>query len=514
MKTSDFCNRHFVSIVICVFSAVAAGIGFYFFPWIADDLMYRLPFAPYFNGETSSFDFAEIWRCYVDRYLNDNGRMASLAMYVLQFLPDLVNALISTAAYYYTLRLMLALAGLKDSPVAAFAFAAAFAFILPWTDQMYLFDFQLPYLVGGAMALWYIYSLLNRKYSSACIWAMSLFIGLWQESFGFPIFLSMLNLMLFYPEYRDKRNIIASVIVLAGLVFLYTAPGRARYQVGDGVFHTRYNIVFVYIIPALIYLAFAIVKLIKTLVRRQRPCPEDIFIMTACAASAALSAYAAFGPRVGWLSGILAIPGIVSICKSWIASRRWLKITSTIVAYLAFALFVVHICLVDYYAYIQKREYDSIINQYRSNPDEIIYSEMTLRHQVPLLCFQKPYFGIFSHYYHLRVFTLFYGAGEHFMRVAPIELKDYDSALARPIGSDGFTIWRGHIVGPKVSDIPIQYNLSADYGNGYADCRFLAMPFTDPQGVERAWFSADVSSLTNLFTPLPIDIIDNNTGEE
>lgn len=496
-------NGRFLAIAVCAVAAIAAGIGFYFFPWIADDIQYRQHFAAFYN-DGASVSPADIWNTYLARYFNDNARGATLAMLILQFLPEPITAIISSTAYFFSLRLILRLAGLENSPAAAAAIVFAFAVFMPWVDQMYLFDFQLPYLVGGTAALWFIFALLYRRGSNITFWALSLFVGLWQECFGFPIFAGMTALMLLYPRFRDRRTIVSLLIILAGLAFLYTAPGRAHYQVDIAVFRTRFNIVIVFLLPAVVYLLSSAAVFIKDLMRRHRPQPKAVMMTVACAASAWLSAYAAFGPRVGWLSATLAFAGMLAIAHPLIASRPWLKKTAGICAAAAFFFFMVHICYVDYYSYKQRREYDTVISQYRTDPDSPIYTAMILRHQAPLLCLQKPYFGIFSHYFHLQVLSRFYGSEEHFMRVLPIELQTYDHTAAQHIGDTPFTVWGGHIVGPKISDKPERLYVTADYGKGPADCNFMIMPFTDPQGIQRAWYSADASSLTNLITPIPL----------
>lgn len=496
-------NPRYLALAICAIAAVATGIGFYYFPWIADDIKYRQHFVDYYIAG-ASVNPADIWSKYLIHYFTDNARGATLAMLVLQFLPDWIAALISTAAYFFSLRIMLRLARLENSPMAAAAIAFAFALFMPWVDQMYLFDFQLPYLVGGAVALWFISALLEHRYSNIAFWALSLFVGVWQECFGFPVFVGMTALMLFYPRFRDRRTLVSLCIILAGLAFLYTAPGRARYQVGVGVFHSRFNIIFVFLLPAVVYLLSSASVFVKDFMRRHRPEPEAVMMTVACAVSAWLSAYAAFGPRVGWLSATLAFAGMLAIARPIFASRPWLKKTAGITAAAAFAFFMVHICFVDYYCYTQRREYDTVIAQYRANPDRPIYTDMILRHQAPLICLQKPYFGIFSHYLHLKVLSRFYGSTDRFMRVLPIELQTYNHEAAQPLGDTPFRIWSGHIVGPAVSDKPERLYVTADYGKGPTDCSFMIMPFTDPQGIERAWYSADASSLTNLLTPLPV----------
>ena len=99
------------------------GIGFALFPWVSDDLWYRLPFKECFLGD-ASVEPDEIWRQIYWRHTHDNSRLANALMFAVQFLPAWVHASLSGLAAFGTMRLMQRLGGFGESAAFYGAFSA------------------------------------------------------------------------------------------------------------------------------------------------------------------------------------------------------------------------------------------------------------------------------------------------------------------------------------------------------------------------------------------------------
>lgn len=133
--------------VSCATGTLAAllAIGFALMPWLGDDLLYRMPYREYFV-EDGAFDMSAVLDHIRYLYLENSPRLANILMIGLQFLPQWICGLLSGLACWITMYYSLRLVGAQSSFVIAMLFGALFVFLMPWVDQMYLFDFQLNYL--------------------------------------------------------------------------------------------------------------------------------------------------------------------------------------------------------------------------------------------------------------------------------------------------------------------------------------------------------------------------------
>ncbi len=108
-------------VLFTTFVAVLLGIGFALFPWVSDDLWYRLPFKECFLGD-ASVEPDEIWRQIYWRHTHDNSRLANALMFAVQFLPAWVHASLSGLAAFGTMRLMQRLGGFGESAASTALF--------------------------------------------------------------------------------------------------------------------------------------------------------------------------------------------------------------------------------------------------------------------------------------------------------------------------------------------------------------------------------------------------------
>lgn len=485
--------------VSCATGTLAAllAIGFALMPWLGDDLLYRMPYREYFV-EGGAFDMSAVLGHIRYLYLENSPRLANILMIGLQFLPQWICGLLSGLACWITIYYSLRLVGAQNSVVIAMLFGALFVFLMPWVDQMYLFDFQLNYLWTGAVMVVYLYLLTGGGRFEKAFAMSALILGFMNESCGFPAWLATVLLIVAFPSMRSERCYVALALLTVGLAFLYLAPGMQSYRSsGWHPFATRSSIVLVFCLPALAYLS---VLIFRSIVRRS--CGLDR--VDAALALIALSGmllmwFSQMGPRVGWASVLASICGL---CRCLVPYAGRLGLVSVVL----FVFSCVHLVLVDWMVWLERATYDEVVWKYRYSPTRPIYVDFTLREEAPVLAMQKPYYDYFAHYKSVLLFSKFWRKGAPVAIVLPFSLYDFSASKARPI-NDGFMEYKGLLVGPYVSDEPyyISVPVSRD-GRTYKKEDYFVTPFTDSDGVPRGWWHHNSSSFASMLRPIPDNI--------
>ncbi len=498
-----FSKRSVQVKLVLALIVVLLAIGFWYFPWISDDINYRNNFRHnLIDGEPVRI--SEILDNFWLRCHYDNSRLANLTMLFLQFVPKIFHVLGSALASWLMLWYGLKLIGRRDSLAAAALWSFFAVVTLPWVDQMYVFDFQLNYLWDSAFALVLAYCAIYHKGKLWPLCVLAVFAGMWQEACTFPLFVGLGGLFVFYPAYRNKRIFFILLFLCLGLSWLYFSPGGQVYR---GAlwrpFGFRANMLALFAVLPAVQTVWAIIRSI-----RRRSCPPLLFFLTVgSVVSAFLMLYSEFGPRVGWWACICAALGIMYL----IFERGYSLKKSRIIAVSATLLYLftcVHLVAVDHHARFERIQYDKVIEAYRADNDAVIYIDMVMREKAPLICMQKPYFGIFSHYRTNNILSIFYtGSEEHQMRVVPIELKDYTGEGLEDVPSNvDLKLYKGYMVGRAIADCPLMILARVDYGYRQITMNVNIVPFKDKNGIDRAWYSLDSSTLESLIYPVPFGV--------
>ena len=256
-------------------------------------------------------------------------------------------------------------------------------------EQLYVFDFQVAYLWGAAFAIVLTYMLLADKGGTVAITLMALLVGVWQESYGLPLFVGTVGLFIFYPEYRSRRTILVATALLAGLIWLYLAPGGLSYRSSyTKPILFRFQITLPYLLPSIIATGIVIYRMS----RKQIISPTLLFLSAGALTSGIVMMYAMYGIRVGMWSAMAGWAAILMQIRLLKLPHCW-KLTA---GGAVLALVAVHLVCVDRICYEQGRDYDKMVSQFRNDGDSYIYTDVHLRTKAPLLCLQKPYFGTFT----------------------------------------------------------------------------------------------------------------------
>lgn len=496
MSFNRFDRKDLPVIAICAATAVLATLGFYWFPWISDDINYRMPFKDWYNNG-APINNGALWDFFVEKVNVDNGRMASLGMIYVQFLPEIILSALSGIAVYLSLWYGLKLANLRHSVPDCALWSVLFFAMMPWVDQMYVFDFQMAYLWGGAFAVVFLYQYLNLKAKPAWLAVFALIIGLWQESFGFPLFCALCVIYALYPTYRTRTSRLVMLIIFFGLAFLFFAPGGMSYRTsGWRPFAFRSNILVVFALPTIIfYIWLAILCAIKGIKKVMTPTITTLAVASVVSAALLFSQY---GPRVAWCATICAGIGFMILLGKGISIMpRKLARTFSVALLAAVAL---HLTAVAKESHRLGKSYDYIIQSFKQEPDTVVFADMKTRAQAPLICLQKPNYGIFAHWNNIIGLSEFYRNDGKLIHAVPEVLAGYTDDKGTSISGNWAKFYSGFIVGRYISAEPARVDGSIDFGFGTKNIDFFITPFTDADGVRRAWYAPNASTLDEIMS--------------
>lgn len=479
-----------LDILLPALVATLFGIGFYIYPPELDDLAYRLPFKAYFL-DGAPYDTAELWRQIVWRHLHDNSRLANVAMQLLMLLPAWLTAAMSALVVFVTLRLMQRFGQYTSSCTVLLA-GALYVLATPWIDHLYVFDWQLNYVWGGCLMMWFLMVFTLHRRKPDTIFLLGVLLGAWQECASLPAFIAVIGTWIFYRDYRDERTFAAGLGLLAGLLWLYMSPGGQDYRGGHWAPFTVSILSVLTTMPALIYCGCL---LVRYLMRRHLEIRHFILGCVAVASAGVLWCYHV-GPSVATCSVLASVTGL-----SMLADRTT---GLTIVRILCGALYIYAVAglaatIGDIWRL--RDTYDKVVSRYRASGDTTIFADLTLRERMPLLSLRKIKFEQFTRKENIELLSAYYGTRTSMIHVLPRELEHFTPTAAESLG-DGFYSYAGYLVGPAYSDGIAEVYLDAVYDGQIRRLFYFTTPFTGTDGETYGWyFVRNVSE--SIFCPVP-----------
>lgn len=428
---------------MCGIIAIATGIGFYLFPSISDDLGYIIHLDDWVKGKS------DWWRCVYDsavwRYWNNNGRIANVVMIILAKAPKIIPILVSTLSVWAILWYGCKIGRFANRTMLTALWITGFTCLYPWIDQMYLIDFQINYLWTTALSLFILKRWLTDAGNSTVTIICCFIIGFWHEAFAGGLLFTIICLMILYPSFRSKRNLLCVISFLPGIAYLYYP------RIGEtpmAFFSTRSIMVYAFMLPLIIMAILWLITLSKERIRKICFRPDIVALSLLAVSGCMLMAIIKVGPRAGSLGIVASLIGSCALLSHMPLTKRH-RIAGIILSVLLYVFTSIHLLAVDIQCYKAGQYTDYVLNEYSAAPDKTIFTDMTLREQAPLICLQKPYYGWFSHFSTTSVFRGFYGIDHKPLRVVPKALETYSSDKSRKIeGSADLEDFGGWLLGP------------------------------------------------------------------
>ena len=403
-------------MIIPALVAIITGAGIVVMPPFSDDLGYMMPFrdiilngdGDWWNSVCESVDF---------RYHYDNPRIANVVMILIAAFPRVIPAIISIIALAYIFYAGIRFADIRHRPILTALFIASIIVFFPWVDQLYLIDFQLNYLWATALSLGCILSWYNSKIKRAFSFLLGVFVASWHEGFGIPLAFTLAGLLILYPRFRVRSNLYNLTGLITGSLYLISSPGFLKNACA--YFENRAAILYPFAVPAIIFVLTWLFMIF-------RPQHRKICLNSRAALSAALSLSGTAmmliyptGPRSGALGITFGCLGAIYL---W-SDLKWVKPigqrASKIAISIIYGLIFIHLIYVDLIAVRISHETRQALEAYRQCPDTPHFIGMTLREEAPLICMQKPYYGLLAHYSTVGAFNRFYGIDQKPIMIIP-----------------------------------------------------------------------------------------------
>ena len=493
-------TRNLISIFILLVTA-GIGIGMIWFPHISDDLKFLTPFADYVKGNSS--DLSRAFKDGVIFWLNnENIRISNLIAIFLLWLPPYVSGIITTVAIWVIIKKSVTLARISTKPLAVIFFVMMFLVFYPWTDQLYLTDFQINYIWATAISLFIVSRLTNSSSNSlASLVILCFILGWFHEGFGGGIAALLLSLIVFFRRFRNLKYLLCLLALIPGIAVI----GISQLNSFDGLyFADRQNILYLYSLPALIFIFLTLIycggNRKRSFLQLISPNTDlTLFSLLFLSVSGTLlMLMVPTGPRSGSLGIIASLIGISYILP--LLPFRLHAFRNRGVRYLLSIIFLsfifCHIVLVDIECIKAYKTTQDVVRRYMDNPSKPIYADMTLRSDAGVLCLQKPYYDWFAHEKTIKVIEQFYGdSTSRPLIVIPKELESIDLTRAVPIAGNAGLYRYGHLLfGPAELPYPYVNNLEVIEDGTARRMRYYVVPFND--GRPWAWYYPDFTTLS------------------
>lgn len=497
MKTK-IARRHTSAYAIALATALLLLPGFYFFPAVGDDLMSVLFFKDSFIWG-KPFDWATYLANVREIYFGLHFRLPQLLMPFMMLIPKWIPAVISSAAAGYLLVGGSRMGAFLRSWKAMVLYAAGIVLLFPWTDQMYLISFQVPYLWGAALSLMLLKMILAP--GSANVWLAGILgfvTGFWMEAYAGAVFGACVCLAIFYKEYRIKTIYIVTASLACGI--LTAAIPLIVYDKWTNWpdFHGRMIMVYPYLAVIALHALMSVMMLRRH--RREVVNSLNLTLLEVGIASAILTVSFEAGARICGFGVVCALIGVIRLarCMEW---GRGLA--ASVAAVLLGAFAVCHLVVVDVLCYRMGKETDYVLDRYLHHGESPVFTQLTLREDAPLLALQKPYFDWFAHDRPLKVFEKIYGDGHRPIEVVPRSLQDFAPAKAELIeGSARLYYYDGYLVGADTT----LWMFITDFGRGPSPCYYHKVAFDGNDRRRYLWLHPDNASVDFLLNKKPLRV--------
>lgn len=495
---SQFDKATTTNCLIAALTALIIAIGLWAFPLIGDDLASIIYVKDTFlHGEP--FDLNAYADNIRDIYATNHFRLPNLLMPVVILLPKWIPATISCLSIYYILRNGSRAGNFDRSWKGMLFFASAFILLFPWMDQLYLVSFQAPYLWGTAFSLMLIKTVLTPQKRSVVLPSLgAVLLGFWLEAYAGAVLGACVCLMLFRPEFRNRRIAAISIALACGITIdAMPLITQGKWTHWD-FFAERMSAIYPFVFVNLLYAVMSTLMLRKY--KSAVLTPTNLTLLEIAIASAVMTIYFKTGTRVNGLGSVCSLIGIIYLLRQIPISK------TPAVRYLAILLgtfAACHIVTVDTLCYRLKHQTEYVIDQYRHHYKLPVFAPLTLRQNAPALALQKPYFDWFAHTEPLRTFNRIYGNDSLLLEVVPEQLQNFSPEKAEKIpGNAGILYYDGYLVAPDA----MTRTYRADYGNGPKLILFHIATIKTIGDTEYTWMYPNYTSLEFIINPRPTRI--------
>ena len=423
-------SRHITQSAYAVSAVFIALLlaGFLLMPPFAVDLWFNSDI--YAAGLKGTSRWEAACGTIANHYLNDNGRLSNIIFTLSLLLPRWIGSLVGAGAFGAAMLLSYRVVAESCRREVGFTTAVAMTvlwiFALPWYDSAYLACYQFNYLIPTALCCWLVSLSLSPSGNTTWKNTLPLLIpgaiaGGWHEGFSVPLFAGVIALLVFRPDYRNRRNLILLVGLSAGIAWIFSSPAALARAGMPGSVLSRIVVVLALHPAFLLCAAVAAVLMTKEKWRRPLVSPLCILLGISAVVSMAIHVLSVRAPRAGWWCEFASVVIMGYMFSSYIRRPgRLFRIAGVLLLLLGFA----RLAVCDVYAWRYRSQYDTLVESYKASADGTVYLDFTPEYASPVIAWMAPSFNIYYDRYQRWMFARCYGSEEKMPVVIPCRLAD------------------------------------------------------------------------------------------
>lgn len=427
-------------------------------PKFLDDWWYMAAFKDWFDSQGvwfptdggNPFRAGVPWRGFFDtiayHYWNDNVRLSNITGAFVLLFPKWLGSCLAlggwVAGMLYSLRFIgIDIHKSRLVPVALFLWC----FMMPWKESMGCLVYQFNYLVPSGIYMFLLVKAWNVEYQDNNTWLLGLIgiiAGAWHETFAFPAVVGAVTVTVLFKKFRTRRYIIIFSGMCLGMMWLLLCPGiYVRLDYTDNLnFSLGYMAdQFSHHPGGFIAVITLILFIVKEGWSRFIADSRLVFMISSAVASFVLAVFTTGSARAAWWCDMMSVVAILYMLDI-LYSKSDVRRTAGVVVdvFLLIPVFVT-LLFADYNAVRVHREYRRVIQEYISNPERAVFSDVLARHPLPLVYWpMATTFGGAYYMFTSSYFKDYNGCKNVELKIVPEALResreDEDAIIAGDVG--------------------------------------------------------------------------------
>lgn len=396
------------------------------------------------DAGNDSFTFGGLWRYYEFIRGYDNGRIANLLSPIFSIYTPFKQLfpLLTGLALAYTVAMVVRFSRGKAPavPVLAVVWMLMILF-LPWFDTLFVADYSLNYIWGGAITLGLLQCMLRLRRDHYPNWLfpvaiiLAIVAGGWHEGFALPTLCGLIVLVFIKKGSSGVRYLTVLAVYAVSTFAFMLSPGMLG-RIGAAAasdFNFPYIRSYLIGIVALAFYLYCSLFLKGRSEIRDIWCDNRYKVLTVIALSAYVLGFVSTRtPRSFYYADLLAIIFVVklifAICRGRIVRHKGVVI--------AFAAVLVLGCTAQSVAAIfwQTRytsDWEAIVGQLEAGSNGSVYYDFPTPSRAPLYTLGMPVSNAWRNPYHYRALQSYYLTPV--LGVVPTELKNADYDNGAPV---------------------------------------------------------------------------------
>lgn len=487
----------------------AVGLGFFFIgmPKYYDDFLYMRELKSWFDMQGienpdyggNIFRYGIPWQgiydTWADHWHNDNIRLGNVLGTILLLFPKWVGSGLMLLAWMYTVLESFRLIGINIGRSAMVSIGLVmFGLMIPWSEMMGSFIFQINYVGATAMSVFLIQMLRKHRRSRSAgsgvlLFILAMFCGWWHEGFGVPLLGGILFLILVDKDFRNRQSYLVVAGLVVGTLILAKCPGVMnrgeivkknvqRFDLNNLIYFFSWRWTF------WVFATLTAITLFTRKGRRSLAHPLILFLIVSGLVSLVIGMGCAIWRRSSWWSDfafiLCSLYMTKELCGSWMSRYR---LSNLVVCVPLLLLLYANQAFVGYYSMEIRAQRDALLKHYREDPYTPFFGKVRA---FPDMSWISGYMPAYLYYIDVQWQDSMYfrkgveaEAETNGYYVIPEELEYVSDSVSQEMPGGGkVREYKGRYYLPEEDAKAVTGSIYVDFGKGMVRATAFFNPFT------------------------------------